>query len=196
MAKVFLIDDDVDLIKMNEVVLKKRGHEVISAYSAAEAQDKTSQEQADIIVLDVMMESRDAGFELAREIHKTYPEMPTIMLTSVHEATGVPYRFEPDESWLPVVKFMDKPVDPAKLADEIEATLKRIAEEKEKEEEQEKMSTSAGQKQFLSSMMILILSISRKSSLKKPVLMSSLPTASGTPRKCLRKRGRTLPSLT
>jgi DNA-binding NtrC family response regulator len=133
MAKVFLIDDDVDLIKMNEAVLKKRGHEIITAYSAAEARTKLPKNRPDIIVLDVMMESRDAGFALAREIHKTYPDMPTIMLTSVHEATGVPYRFEPDESWLPVVKFMDKPVDPVKLAGEIEATLKRIAEEKEKE---------------------------------------------------------------
>jgi DNA-binding NtrC family response regulator len=138
MAKVFLIDDDVDLIKMNEVVLKKRGHEIIIAYSAAEARAKLPKSNPDIIVLDVMMESRDAGFALAREIHKTYPEMPTIMLTSVHEATGVPYRFEPDDSWLPVVKFIDKPFDPAKLVDEIEATLKRIAEEKEKEKNAKK----------------------------------------------------------
>jgi DNA-binding NtrC family response regulator len=135
MAKVLLIDDDVDLVKMNEVVLKKRGHEITVAYSATEARAKLPQSRPDIIVLDVMMESRDAGFALAREIHKTYPDMPTIMLSSVHEATGVPFRFEPDDSWLPVVKFMDKPVDPSKLVDEIEATLKRIAEEKEKEKE-------------------------------------------------------------
>jgi DNA-binding NtrC family response regulator len=138
MAKVFLIDDDVDLIKMNVAVLQKRGHEVTSAFSATEARAKLADINPDIIVLDVMMESRGAGFELAREIHKQFPEMPTIMLTSVHEATGVPYRFEPDESWLPVVKFMDKPVEPAKLADEIEATLKRIAEEKEKEKNKKK----------------------------------------------------------
>ena len=139
MAKVFLIDDDVDLVKMNEIVLKKRGHEIIIAYSASQKQAQSlPTSKPDIIVLDVMMESRDAGFELAREIHKMYPDMPTIMLTSVHEAAGVPYRFEPDESWLPVVKFMDKPVDPTKLTDEIEATLKRIAEEKEKEKEKAK----------------------------------------------------------
>jgi DNA-binding NtrC family response regulator len=138
MAKVFLIDDDVDLVKMNEIVLKKYGHETITAYSATEARTKLPKIKPDIIVLDVMMESRDAGFQLAREIHKTYPEMPTIMLTSVHEVTGVPYRFEPDESWLPVAKFMDKPVDPVKLAGEIEATLKRIAEEKEKEKNKKK----------------------------------------------------------
>lgn len=138
MAKVFLIDDDVDLVKMNEIVLKKRGHQTIIAYSASEARAKLPADKPDIIVLDVMMESRSAGFELAREIHKMYPDMPTIMLTSVHEAAGVPYRFEPDESWLPVVKFMDKPVDPAKLADEIETTLTRIAEEKKEKEKAKK----------------------------------------------------------
>ena len=138
MATVLLIDDDVDLVKMNETVLKKRGHEIIVAYTAAEARTMLPKKKPDIIVLDVMMESRDAGFELAREIHKAYPDMPTIMLTSVHEATGVPYRFEPDESWLPVTKFMDKPIDPAKLANEIETTLKHIAEEKEKEKEKNK----------------------------------------------------------
>jgi DNA-binding NtrC family response regulator len=138
MAKVFLIDDDFDLVKMNELVLKRRGHEIVVAYSAAEAREKLPQIKADIVVLDVMMESNDSGFAVAREIHKAYPDMPTIMLTSVHAATGVPYRFEPDESWLPVVKFMDKPVDPVKLADEIEDTLKRIAEEKEKEANKKK----------------------------------------------------------
>ena len=37
---------------------------------------------------------------------------------------GGPFRFEPDPTWLPVLKFLDKPVAPAKLADEIAAILK------------------------------------------------------------------------
>jgi CheY-like chemotaxis protein len=98
---------------------------VRTAYSGSEAQKALGAGKPDVIVLDVMMESLDAGFSVARAIHQMYPDVPTLMLTSVHEATGVPFRFEPDESWLPVTKFMDKPVAPAKLADEIEAMLKR-----------------------------------------------------------------------
>lgn len=125
MANVLLIDDDVDLIEMYQLVLSKRGHKVQSAYTAEEARKLLRAGRPDIVVLDVMMESPTAGFDLAREIHTMYPDLPVIMPSGVHQATGVPFRFEPDEDWLPVVKFLDKPVQPEKLADEIEAVLKK-----------------------------------------------------------------------
>jgi CheY-like chemotaxis protein len=125
MARILLIDDDMDLVAMNKIVLTKRGHSVDMAYSAAEARKKLAASKPEVIVLDVMMESLDAGFEIARDIHDLYPDVPTIMLTSVHEAAGLPFRFEPDEAWLPVTVFLDKPVEPAKLADRIEGMLKK-----------------------------------------------------------------------
>ena len=124
MAKVLLVDDDVDLVHMNRLVLQKRGHEVTAAYSAAEARAALQKGRPDIAVLDVMMESMTAGFDLAREVHGLLPDLPMIILSGVHEATGVPFRFEPEKDWLPVLKFLDKPVEPARLADEIEAVLK------------------------------------------------------------------------
>jgi len=127
MAKVLLIDDDVDLVEMYSLVLRHRGHDVQCAYTAAEARKVLRAGPPDLVVLDVMMESQTAGFELAREIHKLYPELPVIMPSGVHQATGVPFRFEPDEDWLPVVKFMDKPVVPEALVDEIEAILAKKA---------------------------------------------------------------------
>jgi len=124
MAKILLVDDDVDLVNMNRLVLEKRGHQVAAAYSAQEAREALQKGRPDLAVLDVMMESVSAGFELAREVHRKLPELPMIILSGVHEATGVPFRFEPEEDWLPVLKFLDKPVEPAKLAAEIEAVLK------------------------------------------------------------------------
>lgn len=118
-----MVDDDVDLVEMCRAVLEHRGHEVASAYSAAEARRALEAGLPDIVILDVMMESETAGFELAREIHRNHPNLPAIMLSGIHAATGVPYRFEPDEDWLPIATFFDKPVPPARLADEIEAIL-------------------------------------------------------------------------
>lgn len=123
MARVLLIDDDADLIEMYKLVLVHRGHQVQCAYSAAEARKVLRTGAPDVVVLDVMMESQTAGFELAREIHTMYPALPMVMPSGVHKATGVPFRFEPDETWLPVTKFMDKPVVPENLVDEIEAIL-------------------------------------------------------------------------
>ena len=95
-----------------------------AAYSASEALVEIAKDRPDVAVLDVMMESISAGIELAREIHRKHADLPMIMLSGVHAATGVPFRFTPDETWLPVLKFLDKPVEPGKLAGEIEAALK------------------------------------------------------------------------
>lgn len=125
MASILLIDDDVDLVEMNRTLLAHRGHQVTTAYSAAEAR-KVLDKPYDLAVLDVMMETVSAGFDLAREIHVKYPDMPTVILSGVHDATGVPFRFQPDEEWLPVVKFLDKPVEPAVLCEEVESILKSV----------------------------------------------------------------------
>lgn len=125
MAVILLIDDDVDLVEMNQAVLEARGHQVRSAYSAAGARKLLDGVRPDLAVLDVMMESDTAGFELARDIHERYADLPMILVTGIHEAAGVPFRFAPDETWLPVVKILDKPVTPAALADEVEAILSR-----------------------------------------------------------------------
>jgi CheY-like chemotaxis protein len=124
MAKILLVDDDVDLVNMNRAVLERRGHQVIGAYAASEARQALAKGRPDIAVLDVMMESSSAGFELARDVHQAYPDLPMIILSGIHEATGVPFRFSPDDDWLPVLKFLDKPVEPSELAGEIEAVLK------------------------------------------------------------------------
>jgi len=127
-ATVLLVDDDVDLVEMNRAVLEHRGHTVLAAYSAAEARQVLASARPDIAVLDVMMESVTAGFDLARDIHESHPHMPMVVLSGVHEAMGVPFRFQPDETWLPVLKFLDKPVAPGTLAEEVEAVLGLIKE--------------------------------------------------------------------
>lgn len=124
MANVLLVDDDVDLIAINSTVLKSRGHEVTAAYSAAEAIKSIEQSVPDAVVLDVMMETQTAGFELAREIHEKHSDLPILMLTGVREATGVPFKFEPDETWLPVVEVLEKPFAPAELGNKVDELVK------------------------------------------------------------------------
>ncbi len=125
MAKILLVDDDVDLVEMNQLVLTRRGHEVTCAYSAAEARGTLQHLRPDIVVLDVMMETDTAGFELAREVHDRMPDMPILMLSGIRSAMRVPPGFRPEEMQLPIIKFMDKPSSPDRLAAEIEAALNR-----------------------------------------------------------------------
>lgn len=123
MAQILLVDDDQDLIEMNRTVFSQRGHTVIVAYSAAEAKKLAQSNPPELAVLDVMMEDKTVGFELARNLHAMYPEMPMIMLTGISKEMGLGYTFQPDETWLPVSKFLEKPVNPRVLADEAEKLL-------------------------------------------------------------------------
>lgn len=124
MGTVLVVDDDRDLVEAYKLAITHYGHEVEAAYSAEEARDFLRRRRPpDAFVLDVMMETRFSGMDLAREVHQQCPRSPIVMLTGVHQVVDRALRFEPDETWLPVVKFLDKPVDPAELAKELDAML-------------------------------------------------------------------------
>ncbi len=125
MAHILLVDDDMDLVQVNSLVLERRGHQVTVAYSAVEALETLEQCEPDILLVDVMMETKSAGFELARAVHQRYPQMPMVMLTGVRDAMGVNFKFEPDETWLPVTVFLEKPIDPVTLANKVEEVLRK-----------------------------------------------------------------------
>jgi two-component system, OmpR family, response regulator SaeR len=123
MAHILLVDDDQDLIDLNKTALAKHGHKITSAFSAEEARKTAKDNPPDLAVLDVMMEDKTAGFELARHLHEQSPNLPMIMLTGIRKEMNLNYSFAPDETWLPVTKFLEKPVNPRVLADEVEKLL-------------------------------------------------------------------------
>lgn len=111
--KVLLVDDDIDLIEQNKMVLSDEGYEVLTSHTAQEALKKLNEEKPDVIVLDVMMEHRTAGFVLAREIGKKHKNLPIIILSGDPEKAN--WMGESDETWDQIVKFLDKPVKPDEL---------------------------------------------------------------------------------
>ena len=89
---------------------------------------KAGPDQARLIILDVMMDTHTAGFQLAQKLHgpgakEEHKAIPILMLTAVHQTT--PLRFSPDEDYLPVDGFIEKPVDPKRLIAEIKKLLQK-----------------------------------------------------------------------
>ena len=86
-------------------------------------------EHPDLLILDVMMETKTEGFQLALKLRNPDPtseyaefkDTPILMLTAIHSTT--PLRFEPDIDYLPVELFVDKPIDPDDLAGKVEWLL-------------------------------------------------------------------------
>ncbi len=117
---VLVVDDDADFVEMNKAVLEENGYEVITAYNGQECLEKTRTEKPDLIILDVMMATNNEGFDVSREIHhycEATKDIPIIMVTSINQK--YPFHFEPDEVWLPVESFVEKPVQPEQLLREV-----------------------------------------------------------------------------
>jgi CheY-like chemotaxis protein len=120
---ILLVDDDVDVIEANRLALEAAGYRVLTAHDGAEALALVEEHDIHGAVLDVMMKTRDEGFHLARMLRKTprTRTIPLLMLTGVNAESarqGHPLRLsddDRDEVWLPVDRFLDKPVSPARL---------------------------------------------------------------------------------
>ena len=127
-SRILIIDDDVELTTTVKTVLESRGYVVGTANDRASGMEKAKAENPDLIVLDVMMEKHQDGFEMARELKKNpqTKDTPILMLTAIKEESGVDFKsVAGDESWLPVDGFLDKPVTPKVLIAEIERLLEK-----------------------------------------------------------------------
>ncbi|NQU39848.1 MAG: response regulator transcription factor [Lentisphaerae bacterium] len=119
--KVYMVDDDVDLVMAMTVALSAAGYEVASQYDEREVDDRIRQFNPDVIILDVMLPEDDmAGFKIARSIrhHDTIKDKPVIMLSGVNTEGNIPGGIsnrDIDDVFLPITRFLDKPVDPKKL---------------------------------------------------------------------------------
>jgi CheY-like chemotaxis protein len=127
-GRILIIDDDPDITEAMSVVLTNRGYEVDSAADGSEGMEKLKANRPDVIILDVMMRTRQEGFELSRELkgNPEYKEIPILMLTAVKEKTGLDFKTTAgDESWLPVEGFLDKPVKPDVLLERVQSLLQK-----------------------------------------------------------------------
>ncbi|PKL35906.1 MAG: response regulator [Spirochaetae bacterium HGW-Spirochaetae-1] len=130
--KILIVDDDKDLVQTITAVLKHNGFDVVEAYSGTEGLKKLLLEKPDLIILDIMMETDTAGFEVAYQIrsarensrYRDVQKVPIIMLTAINQVTNSRFSLNESESFLPEVNdFLTKPVDIDDLVRKIHAHI-------------------------------------------------------------------------
>ncbi|MGD1997135.1 MAG: response regulator [Anaerolineae bacterium] len=133
MSKILVIDDDPDFLYAVRMVLEGEAFEVDTATTPEEGISKVKSTEPDLVVLDVLMPTGYEGFEVARAIREEHNliKLPILMLTNVHNVKEVPYRFAPNEDYLPVDIFLDKPIEPDVLVDTVREMLGERREEPE-----------------------------------------------------------------
>jgi CheY-like chemotaxis protein len=124
MAKVLVVDDDPDFVKVTSKVLQQAGHEVVTAANGAKALQTMRQDTPDVVLLDIMMSYILDGLDVSREMAEDpqLKDVPVIMVTSLTGVRGS--GMFPGDEYIPVDEWLAKPVDPKTLIDRVNGALK------------------------------------------------------------------------
>ena len=124
---ILVIDDDVQLVETVKVFLESVGYVVDFAYQAERGMEQARDTRPDLILLDVMFAGPPGpdGFEISRRLHQDLElrDIPVIILSGVRRVMELQYSLKPDESWMPVRAFLEKPIKPGRLLAEIEHVI-------------------------------------------------------------------------
>ena len=127
-ARILIVDDDPDLTSALQVILESSDYTVIVAGERSSGMEKMRSEKPNLLILDLMMSTWQDGFEMSREL-KSDPalsKIPILMFTGVKEKTGIGFKSTAgDADWLLVDGFLDKPVEPEVLVEEIGRLLSK-----------------------------------------------------------------------
>jgi DNA-binding response OmpR family regulator len=131
MPRILIIEDDPDMAEAIRMPLESNGYEVVHAPTGEEGLQKVKEVEPDLIILDVMMETTTAGFQVSLQLRSPDPEseyaayrnVPIMMLTAIHTTTSL--RFGPDEGYLPVDDFVEKPIDPDELLEKARTLIEQ-----------------------------------------------------------------------
>lgn len=79
MKKVLLIDDDIEVLKINQKYLKNEGYEVYAVNNPLKGIEFARQNKLDCIILDIMMPQMN-GYDVCRQLHN-FTNIPIIFLS-------------------------------------------------------------------------------------------------------------------
>jgi two-component system alkaline phosphatase synthesis response regulator PhoP len=126
--KILVVDDDIDYVESTAAILEANGYEVIAAYDGKEGLEKAKSELPQLILIDLMMNTINEGYDLVRDIRseERFDEVPLIMISSAHQHSMFKdANFVPDEVWFPIDKFLDKPIDKGTLLKNVSQMIKK-----------------------------------------------------------------------
>jgi response regulator RpfG family c-di-GMP phosphodiesterase len=122
MSRILVVEDQSDMRYMLSSTLSSQGHQVVEARNGEEALWRLHQQRPDVVISDVLMPVMD-GFELCRRLRDDpdYRDLPFIFCSGnfTHsEERG--FALE-----LGANRYIEKPVDPRVLVQEVRALIER-----------------------------------------------------------------------
>ena len=118
--KILIVDDEPYLIDIQEQIIKREGHDCVTAQSGRQAVDVAAAELPDLILLDISLPDM-GGLEVARLIRQN-PETQSTPIIAVTGETSLQQKDECLEAGFS--DYITKPFKPKQLASSIRKLLK------------------------------------------------------------------------
>jgi len=120
-ARILLVEDETNLRRTLTDLLKSDGYAVESSGDGLEAQNLALFQAYDLIILDVMLPSRN-GFDICRHLRKNGINTPILMLTARGELNNKVQGLKSGAD-----DYLTKPFETPELQARVEALLRRAA---------------------------------------------------------------------
>jgi CheY-like chemotaxis protein len=80
MAKILLVEDNLDLLKMLNEIIQQGGHEVVMAQDGRMAMNQAKNSHFDLLITDLIMPEKE-GIETIMAFRKFYPQTKIIAMS-------------------------------------------------------------------------------------------------------------------
>lgn len=122
--KILVIDDEPDVVEFVTLVLRTKGHEIITAFSGEEGWQLLTEERPDLVIVDLRLPGM-SGMEFCRRVRSEpqYSNTLLLVISSIVSGTN-----KPDSFWasgLGSDDFLSKPFDALGLLGRVEYLLRK-----------------------------------------------------------------------
>jgi len=124
--KILLVDDDTDFVEGIKIPLEANGFDVVTAFDGHVGLQKARETVPDLIILDVMLPSRD-GFSVCHELKSddATAHIPIMMLTSLGNRKEGKTAAEIMARGHTAELFVEKPIEPDLLVSKANELIKK-----------------------------------------------------------------------
>ncbi|MBI4717973.1 MAG: response regulator [Planctomycetes bacterium] len=124
---ILVIDDDPDMREALRLILEPAGYRLSACATGPEGLSAIRKEPPDLLLLDVMLASPSEGFHLAYELKndEVLQRIPIIMISAIGQRMGMDFARELGSDYLPVERFLDKPLKADVVLTAVRQTLAR-----------------------------------------------------------------------